>query len=121
VEILDKEPLDILGNVTWLPGALAADYDSLWTPARMQRVIAAAVKYGVALEISSSYKLPKRPFLEMAKAAGVKFSFGSNGRYPKMGLLDYSVTTARELGLKPSNMFHPAPDGQKAVQRRKVA
>jgi len=39
VEILEKEPLDILGNVTWLPAALAADYDTLWTPARMKRVV----------------------------------------------------------------------------------
>jgi hypothetical protein len=73
----------------------------------------------VALEISSSYKLPKLEFLKQAKAAGVKFSFGSNGRYPRMGLLDYSVAMARELGLKPADMFTPAPEGQKAVQRRK--
>ncbi len=49
----------------------------------------------------------------------MKFSFGSNGRYPKMGLLEYSITMAKELDLKPSDMFTPAPDGMKAVQRRK--
>jgi hypothetical protein len=97
-----------------------ADYDTLWTPARAQKVVDAAVKYGVALEISASYKLPRLPFLKQAKAAGVKFSFGSNGRYQKMGLLDYSIAMAKELGLKPSDMFTPAPDGQKAVQRRRL-
>ncbi len=85
----------------------------------MQKVIDAAVKYQVALEISSSYKLPKLPFLKMAKAAGAKFSFGSNGRYPNMGKLDYSVQMAKELGLKASDMFTPAPKGQRAVERRK--
>jgi histidinol phosphatase-like PHP family hydrolase len=119
VEILAKEPLDVLANTSWLPGPLAADYDRLWTPARVQKVAEAAVKYGVALEISASYKLPKLPFLEQAKAAGVKFSFGSNGRYPNMGKLDYSLAMARELSLKREDMFTPAPDGQKAVQRRK--
>jgi hypothetical protein len=110
VEIMATEPLDILGNSTWLPAALMPDYDTLWTPARVQKVADASVKYGVALEISASYKLPRLPFLKQAKATGVKFSFGSNGRYPKMGLLDYSIAMAKELGLKRADMFTPAPD-----------
>ncbi len=119
VEIMAKEPLDILANVSWLPAALAPEYDVFWTPARMKKVIDAAVKYQVALEISASYRLPKLPFLKLAKDSGVKFTFGSNGRYPRMGQLDYSIAMARELGLKKTDMFTPAPDGQKAVQRRK--
>ncbi|MCX6902482.1 MAG: hypothetical protein NTW03_03155 [Verrucomicrobia bacterium] len=118
VEIMAGEPIDILANTTWLPDAFLPDYDTLWTIERMNKVIAAAVKHKVALEISSSYKLPKLPFLKLAKAAGVKFSFGSNGRYPKMGLLDYSVAMARELGLKAADMFTPAPAGQKPFQKR---
>jgi histidinol phosphatase-like PHP family hydrolase len=78
------------------------------------------VKLGVALEISASYQLPRLPFLKQAKAAGVKFSLGSNGRYPKMGLIDHSIAMAKELSLKRSDMFTPAPDGKKAVQRRKL-
>lgn len=120
VEIMDKEPLDILGNTTWLPSALADDYDSLWTPERMKLVIDAAVKHQVALEINSSYKLPKLPFLKMAKAAGAKFSLGSNGRYPNMGKLDYSIAMAKTLGLKATDMFTPAPAGKKPFQRRNM-
>jgi len=119
VEIMAHEPIDILANTTWLPQALAADYDRLWTPARMKKVIDAAVKHQAALEISASYKLPRMPFLKMAKEAGAKFSFGSNGRFPNMGKLDYSIQMAKELGLKASDMFTPGPEGQKAVQRRK--
>lgn len=118
VEILTKEPMDILANVSWLPQSLAAEYETLWTDARIGKVLDAALKYGVAIEISSGFELPKLHFLKMAKAAGLKFSFGSNGRYPKMGLLDYSVRLAKELGLKKDDMFVPAPDGKKAVQRR---
>ncbi len=121
VKIISEQPIDILANTSWLPAPLAPDYDAFWTPARVQKVVDAAVKHRVALEISSSYKLPRLPFLKIAKVAGVKFSFGSNGRYPKMGLLDYSMATAKELGLKRSDMFTPAPDGQKAVQRWKRA
>jgi histidinol phosphatase-like PHP family hydrolase len=120
VEIMEKEPLDILANTTWLPEALAGNYDALWTPTRMKKVIDAAVKYQVALEISSSYKLPRLPFLRMAKAAGAKFSFGSNGRYPNMGKLDYSIAMAQALRLTADDMFTPAPAGQKPFQRRKM-
>ncbi len=120
VEIMAKEPLDILANTTWLPAALAADYDTLWTPDRMKKVIDAAVKYNVALEISSSYRLPRLSFLKMAKMAGAKFSFGSNGRYPNMGKLDYCVEMAKTLGLQRPDMFSPAPNGRKPFQVRKL-
>ena len=43
VQILE-EPIDILVNVSWLPGAMAAEYDTWWTDARIARVIEAAVK-----------------------------------------------------------------------------
>jgi histidinol phosphatase-like PHP family hydrolase len=119
VDILSKEPIDILANVSWLPAPLADDYETYWTPERVKKVVDAAVEYRVALEISSSYKLPKLPFLRAAKAAGVKFTFGSNGRYPNMGKLDYPAEMALALKLSRADMFTPAPEGQKAVQRRK--
>ena len=119
VEVMAREPFDILANTSWLPAGMLEEWDLYWTPPRMKKVIDAALKYGIALEISSSYKLPKLPFLKQAKAAGAKFSFGSNGRYPNMGKLDYSFEMARQLDLKPADMFTPAPDGLKAVQRRK--
>jgi len=111
-------PIDILANVSWLPEPFAKDYDTLWTEARVGRVVETAVKFGIAIEISSGFNLPKLAWLQQAKAAGVKFSFGSNGRYPKMGLLDHSLKMAKELGLKEEDLFLPAPDGKKAVQRR---
>jgi histidinol phosphatase-like PHP family hydrolase len=118
VEIMDKEPIDILANVSWLPAALAPDYDALWTDARIQKVIDTALKYQVALEISSGFELPKLHFLQMARDAGVKFTLGSNGRYPKMGRLDYSLCLAEELGLSAQHFFTPGESGSKAVQRR---
>ncbi len=118
-QIMAREPFDILANTTWLPAGMLEQWELYWTPPRMKKVINAALEYGVALEISASYKLPRLPFLTMAKAAGAKFSFGSNGRYPNMGKLDYSLQMAKELDLKPADMFAPAPDGRKAVQRRK--
>ena len=119
LEIITKQPIDLLANVSWLPTPLANEYDKFWTPQRVKKVLDAAVKYQVAIEISSSFKLPQLSFLKAAKAAGVKFAFGSNGRYPNMGKLDHSVQMAKTLGLTKSDMFTPAPDGQKAAQRRR--
>lgn len=107
VKVIESKPLDVLANVSWLPKPLAEDYDKLWTEARMKRFVDAAVQNKVAIEISGSYQLPKLSFLKIAKAAGVKFTFGSNGRYPNMGKLDYSIKLAKELGLKRGDMFVP--------------
>jgi histidinol phosphatase-like PHP family hydrolase len=119
VAILSQQPIDILANVSWLPAPLAPQYDALWTEARVRKVVAAAVKYKVALEISASYKLPSQKFCEIAKAAGVKFSFGSNGRYPNMGKLDHSLAMAKTLGLTKADLFTPAAPGKRAVNWRK--
>lgn len=118
VEIISRQPIDLFANLTWLPGSFMPRYDALWTPARMRRIVDAAVAHGVAFEISSSFKVPRLPFLRLAREAGIKLAFGSNGRYPAMGKLEYSLALARELDLRPADLFTPAPDGKKAVQRR---
>jgi histidinol phosphatase-like PHP family hydrolase len=119
VEVLATEPLDIMANPTWLPEPLAKDYDRLWTEARMRKFIDAALRYNVAIEINSQYLLPRLPFLKLAKAAGVKFSFGSNIRGPDVGKLDYCVEMIKTLGLTRADMFAPAPPGNNPVQVRK--
>ncbi|MBM4018043.1 MAG: hypothetical protein FJ288_06890 [Planctomycetes bacterium] len=117
VRIMAAEPIDILANVTFLPAVLQKDYDALWTEGRMRKVIDAAVKYGVAVEVSQS-GIPRAAFLAMAKAAGAKFSFGSNGRGQNIGRIDRCLEAARQLGLKPADFFAPAPPGRKPVQAR---
>lgn len=118
-EIMATEPIDIMANPTWLPKQIEKQYDELWTPRRMQKVIDAAVKYRVAIEINSQYRLPRLPFLRMAKQAGVKFSFGSNIRGRDVGKLDYCVEMAQAIGLTRQDIFTPALPGQKPIQTRK--
>jgi histidinol phosphatase-like PHP family hydrolase len=55
VEIIAREPIDILANTTWLPAGMIEEWELYWTPPRIQRVIDAALRYGVALEISSGF------------------------------------------------------------------
>jgi len=119
VAILENEPIDIYVNPTYLPRALADDYDRLWTEARMRRVIEAAVKNAVAIEINSSLRLPKPAFIKMARAAGAKFTFGTNNGGRQLSACEYGVQMVKECGLTPADMFLPRPDGRKPVQIRK--
>src|SRR5262249_55724913 len=97
---ISLEPLDILVVPTFLPPVLAADYDRLWSRKRMRTVIDAAVKHNVALEIDCRFRAPRLSFLREAKAAGVKFAFGSNFQdHDTMGDISYCVEMYRRLGL----------------------
>ena len=118
VQVISTEPIDIFANPTFLPEAIVKEYDALWTEPRMTKVIDAAAKYGVAIEINSLYNIPSEKFLRVAKAAGVKFSFGSNAHGEGVGKLDYSIKMAKVLGLRGENMFMPAPRDQKPIMRR---
>jgi hypothetical protein len=118
VKIMAVEPLDILANPTYLPAVLVKQHDELWTEKRMRKIIDAAVKYRVAIEINSGLRLPKLKMVQMAKEAGAKFSFGSNIRGPRIGTVDYGVEMARKLGLTREHMFAPAPAGKKPIQVR---
>jgi hypothetical protein len=119
VGILNNEPIDIYVNPTFLPTVIASEYDTLWTDERMDRVIQAAAKNGVAIEINARYKLPSEKFIKKAKAAGVKFSFGTNnGGKDDLGDLAYSRLMAKRCGLMKEDMFVPKPDGQKPVQKK---
>jgi histidinol phosphatase-like PHP family hydrolase len=118
VGVLSNEPVDIYVNPTFLPDVMAAGYDRLWTPARMERVIAAAKKSEIAIEINNRYKLPSAKFIKAAKAAGVKFSFGTNNVDNNLGRLEYPLQMVRECGLTWQDIFVPKPDGEKPVQKR---
>jgi len=121
VEVMRREPIDILANPTFLPAALEKDHAALWTRPRMEKIIEAARRYQVAIEINTRYRLPSETFLRLARKAGVKFSFGSNIHGPDVGRLDYALEMAEKLGLGPSDLFAPAPPGAKPIQRRAQA
>jgi hypothetical protein len=60
VGVLNDEPIDIFVNPTFLPTALAADYDALWTQERMGKVIEAARKTGSRLRSTTDIAFPAR-------------------------------------------------------------
>ena len=116
--ILGGEPVDIHVNPTFLPGKLVADYDRLWTPERIDRVIKVLKNNDVALEINARYKLPSIAFIKRAKDAGVKFSFGTNnGSNNDLGRLEYCLKVIKEVGLTADDMFLPRSAKDKKVMK----
>ena len=116
--ILGNEPVDIHANPTFLPAKLAPDYDRLWTPERMDRVIKVLKDNDVALEINARFKLPSIPFIKRAKEAGVKFSFGTNnGSNNDLGRLEYCLKAMKEAGITKEDMFIPRPSNEKKVMK----
>jgi histidinol phosphatase-like PHP family hydrolase len=108
VGIISNEPIDIFVNPTYLPEEIRDRYDELWTEARMDRVIAALVEHGVALEINNRLRWPSPAFLHRAREAGVKFTFGTNNAgADDLGRMDYAIEMVSELGLSSSDMWIP--------------
>ncbi|MFI5096503.1 MAG: family 16 glycoside hydrolase [Candidatus Acidiferrales bacterium] len=113
------EPIDIYANATFLPDQIAGEYDALWTSERMQKVIDAAVKNDVAIEINNRYKIPSSAFIKAAKAAGAKFSFGTNNADANIGRLEYPIQMIKQCGLVWQDIFVPKPAGQRPIQVKK--
>ena len=106
--ILDNEPIDIFVNPTFLPEVIAKRYDDLWTDDRVDRIIQALVRNEIALEINNRYRLPSARIIQKAKAAGVKFTFGTNnGGADDLGNLEYCLEMIDECGLTKDDMWIP--------------
>lgn len=120
MEILD-EPVTILANPTYLPPALAARYDELWTEERMRKVIGKAVAKGIALEIQAGSDFPKMRFLKLAKEMGAKFSLGTNNfaSNDKLEGVGRWFAMIEELGLTARDLL-AAPKPNKYYRKRAV-
>jgi hypothetical protein len=114
-----REPIDIYANPTFLPRQIASKYETLWTPDRRRRVIAAATDNNVAIEINNRYKIPSASFIKDAKAAGAKFSLGTNNADANLGRLEYPIEMVRECGLGWKDIFVPRPSGKERIQAGK--
>ena len=119
VGILDHEPVDIYVNPTFLPDAIAKDYDRLWTEERMKKVVSALKRNEVALELNDRYQLPSAAFVRMAKEAGVKFTFGTNNAGAEdLRRCGYGIRMVKECGLKWQDFWMPGMWTPRAVERK---
>jgi 3-keto-disaccharide hydrolase len=108
VGILENEPIQIYVNATFLPDEINSRYNELWTEKRMDAVIEALKNNQIALEINNRRTIPSATFIKRAKAAGVKFTFGTNnGGAEDLGRMDYAISMIQECGLSVDDMWIP--------------
>jgi histidinol phosphatase-like PHP family hydrolase len=112
--LVREMPVQIVAHSTLLPPALLkleGDPLAWWSEAREERFVAALRESGVALEISNRYRLPHDRLLLRARAAGVRFSLGSDGhREHQVAALEWAVQTALRVGIRDDEMFVPRVD-----------
>ena len=106
-KILLNEPADIYVNPFYLPRELAPRFDELWTDTRINRVLDILVKYKIALEINSLSRLPGHKVIRMAKARGVKFTFGTNNQNANIGRLEWALEAVKACGITKDDMWFP--------------
>ncbi len=100
--------VQILARATALPPALQADYAKLWTEGRMDRVIKALKSARMAVEINERLRTPGAEFIRRAKAAGLKFAFGSdNTGAADLSRLEYSLDMVKECKLGAGDVWLP--------------
>jgi hypothetical protein len=102
-----EEPMDIYVNPCFLPPQMQDRYDAFWTEERMDRFVDALARSGKVLEINAYYEIPNKAIILKAKAAGVKFSFGTNNVNAEVGKLEYCVRMKEECGLTAFDMYKP--------------
>ena len=119
VGIFANEPIDIYVNPTYIPDQIGSEYDRLWTPARMRRIVDGLAANGIAMEINNRRHIPSAAFIRLAKQAGVKFACGTNNAgAADLGRNEYCGQMIRECDLRAEDFWSPPGNGRKAVQRR---
>jgi hypothetical protein len=108
VLILTNEPADIYANPTFLPDALQGEYDRLWTPGRVDRILDVLEKYHIALEINPRYRIPSFDIIRRAKERGIKFTFGTNNVDSRFGRLEYALEAIEACGLTADDIWFPS-------------
>lgn len=105
--ILENEPMNVLGWPLFLPVCIAKHYHEVWTEERMHKIIMAAKARNIAIEINDMAQTPHEEFILMAKAEGLKFTFGSDARNNNAGRLAFCKRIAKKCNLKKEDFFIP--------------
>ena len=108
ITVLQTEPIDIYVNPTVLPPAMQVEYDRLWTKERYEKVLKVLKDKNIALEINASYNTPNLEIIRAAKAAGIKFAFGTNNGNRNIGKLEYCLEAIEACSLTESDLWFPA-------------
>jgi histidinol phosphatase-like PHP family hydrolase len=95
---IERDGIDIVGHATMGPLAAIGDPEEMYPAEWQERFIRLCVANGVAIEVNECYGVPHRAFLERAKAAGARFSVGTDSHFT-IRPIDRTMAMIREAGL----------------------
>lgn len=104
---LDKGGLNIWATATLLPESLSSEYDKLWTVDRMNKVIDAAKRNGIAIEVYIPKRIPSISFLKLAKEKGCAFSIGGLFKENRLQEPDYFYEVIDQCKLDYKDIYIP--------------
>ena len=73
----------------------------------MERVIRAAKDNNIAIEINNRFRIPSADFIKRAKAAGVKFTIGTNNADENFSGAAYALKMIKECNLTKDDFYLP--------------
>jgi hypothetical protein len=106
-KIFNEEPINVYVNPTFLPAQMSDRYNEFWTKARMDRVVNAAKNNNIAIEINNRYRIPSEKFIKRAKAAGVKFTVGTNNADENFSGAEYALSMIKKCKLTQEDFYLP--------------
>ncbi|MCU0247283.1 MAG: DUF1080 domain-containing protein [Bryobacter sp.] len=119
VRMIETQPIDFYGIPTFLPPALEPRRAELWTEARVNRIVQAAARHQVAIELNDRYRLPDEAFVKRAKAAGCRFVLGTgNGTDKDLRRSEHGLAMIAKCDLKWTDFAVLGSQGERAVDRR---
>jgi hypothetical protein len=86
---------------------LKGSYDQVWTKARMEKVLDAAKRNNVAIEVNNRLKLPSIDFLKLAKEKGCLFAIGGLYTEGQMTEPDYFYEVIDQCKLDYKDIYIP--------------
>ena len=119
VEIMSTEPFDILANASWLPDALIAGYDDLWTERRIQKVLDAALEYWDRDRDQFELQAPQTGVLETGKGCRRQVQLRIERPLSQDGAARLQHRHGEDARITGIGTVRARDRGHKAVQRRK--
>ncbi len=104
---LDKGEINIWATATLLPETLSSEYVQLWTRERMAKVIDAAKRNDVAIEVYNPKRVPSITFLKLAKEKGCLFTTGGLFKENKISEPDYFYEVIDQCKLEYKDIYIP--------------
>jgi histidinol phosphatase-like PHP family hydrolase len=93
----ERDRIDVLAHPTFSPLAALADVETAYPIEWQERLIGSCVRYGVALEVNESYRVPHPSFLRRARALGATLAVGSDSHAALLPLR-YVASALSEAG-----------------------